>query len=220
MSYFGRIVENAYLEAAIDRLRAGIWRMRGASLGAGTRIGPRAMVSKPWRVRMGERSIIEAGAYLKVAKETGRIDIGDRSFIGFGSELNSILEIRIGSSVLIAPYCFLSDHNHRYQKGKLIAKQGCDAAPVVIHDDVWLGCGVVVLKGVQIGTGAVVGAGSVVTKDLAPYTVSVGSPASVIGHRSEFGLLKGSDTGLNDLAEPVDRQATERRFRDPTRGLG
>lgn len=190
MSRLSRWLENAYLETAMDRFRASLWRLRGATLGRGVKIGPRAMIRKPWNVRMGDYSIVEANAYFNVAKESGSVTVGERSFVGYGAELNSIQGIEVGDSVLIAPYCFISDHNHRYLKGKPIARQGCDAERVVIESDVWLGCGVVVLMGVRIGEGAVVGAGAVVTKDVGPYSVCVGAPARCIGLRTESGLMK------------------------------
>jgi acetyltransferase-like isoleucine patch superfamily enzyme len=57
--------------------------------------------------------------------------------------------------------------------------------PVVIGDDVWLGAGVIVLDGAEIGTGAIVGAGAVVTKNLPNYAIAVGAPAAVRGYRGE-----------------------------------
>jgi acetyltransferase-like isoleucine patch superfamily enzyme len=52
--------------------------------------------------------------------------------------------------------------------------------PIILEDDVWLGARVIVLKGVTIGQGAVIGAGSVVTRDIPPHSVAVGQPARVV----------------------------------------
>lgn len=207
MSLLGRWLENPYLELLGDRFRASLWRLRGAALGPAVRVGPRTLISRPWKVRIAQNSIVEAGAFFKVAKESGNIEVGERSFVGFGSELNSIQQITIGSDVLIAPYCFVSDHNHRYVRGRPIARQGCDAAPVVIENDVWLGCGTIVLMGVRIGEGAVIGAGAVVTRDVAPYAVCVGAPARAIGRRGDAGLIR--DAGADLLCRPLESDHSE-----------
>ncbi|MBU9725195.1 acyltransferase [Lachnospiraceae bacterium ASD4241] len=55
------------------------------------------------------------------------------------------------------------------------------SAPVVIHDNVWIGFGCIILKGVTIGEGAVIGAGSIVTHDIPPYTIAAGNPAVLVG---------------------------------------
>jgi len=71
-----------------------------------------------------------------------------------------------------------------------IMEQGITAQGIVIEDDVWLGSGVIVLDGVRIGKGSVVGAGSVVTEDLAPFSIAVGSPARAVRDRREASELK------------------------------
>ncbi len=65
-------------------------------------------------------------------------------------------------------------------------RQGYDSrGGVVIEDDVWLGAGVMILDGVRVGTGCVVGAGSVVTKELPPFSVAVGVPARIVANRRD-----------------------------------
>jgi lipopolysaccharide O-acetyltransferase len=113
------------------------------------------------------------------------IQINDHVHIG------AIKEVRIGNNVLIASKVFITDHNHGYY-GDDISKQSSPlispisrelfASPVKIDDDVWLGEFVTVLPGVSIGKGAIIGAMSVVTKDIPPYTIAIGTPAKVIKH--------------------------------------
>ena len=66
-----------------------------------------------------------------------------------------------------------------------IWQQGKRAGKIVLESDIWLGCGVRVLRGVRIGRGSVVGAGAVVTRDLPPYSIAIGIPARVVGQRGQ-----------------------------------
>ena len=88
-------------------------------------------------------------------------------------------DLTIGDRVAIGPGCILvvvSHSNFSRIRKCLPVKPSC----ITIGNDAWLGAGVIVLPGVTIGEGAVIGAGAVVTKDVPPYTVSVGNPAKVI----------------------------------------
>jgi acetyltransferase-like isoleucine patch superfamily enzyme len=92
--------------------------------------------------------------------------------------------VSVGSHSLIAPGCFLTDHVHGIRADLRIDQQPCSCEPVVIGSDVWLGAGCVVLPGVTIGDGAVVGANSVVTADVAPHAVVAGAPARFLRQRA------------------------------------
>jgi maltose O-acetyltransferase len=92
--------------------------------------------------------------------------------------------VEIGSNVLMGAHCVITSSNHRFgNRNKIIWEQGMAPGKVTIGEDVWLGASVKVMPGVTIGTGAVVGASSVVTKDIPPYGIAVGSPAKVIKYR-------------------------------------
>jgi acetyltransferase-like isoleucine patch superfamily enzyme len=98
--------------------------------------------------------------------------------------LNGIGGITIGDNVLIGHRCTIFSDEHVYaDPNMLIERQGRCEAPIIIEDDVYLGCNVVILKGVKIGRGAVVGAGSIVTRDVPAMAVVCGAPAKVIKHR-------------------------------------
>ena len=102
--------------------------------------------------------------------------------------IGAIQEVRIGNNVLIASKVFISDHDHgRYGSGNIHdspdippALRPLRAEPVIIEDNVWIGELVSILPGVTIGYGSVVGAGSVVTKNVPPRCIVVGNPAKVI----------------------------------------
>ena len=99
----------------------------------------------------------------------------------------AIEKVSIGNDVLIASRVFISDHNH----GDYFAELGSDpveppvkrplsSAPVIIGDNVWLGEGVCVLPGVEIGSGSIIGANAVVTKNIPANVIAVGIPAKPI----------------------------------------
>ena len=173
-----RIEEAAALwRVAGGRLRAQLLALRGAQLGAKTAIGPQCMVERPWGVALGARVLLEAEVYLRLVDDKARLTLGDHTFVGRGTEFDVLLGVAVGSHSLIAPRCFITDHVHGCLPGTRIDQQACNAAPVSIGSDVWLGTGVVVLPGVTIGDGAVVGANSVVTRDVAPMSIVAGAPA-------------------------------------------
>ena len=173
-----------WFRVAAERLRAQLWRLRGARVGAKGQVGARCVIEQPWLFTSGERVRIEHGTYIKMVGNQAGVTLGDATFIGCGSELDVSLPLTIGSHVLIAPGCFITDHGHRHAAGSPIDSQGVDARPVRIGNDVWLGARVVVLPGVTIGDGAVVGAGAVVTRDVAPGAIVAGVPAAPIGQRT------------------------------------
>ena len=110
------------------------------------------------------------------------VEIGDNTAIGTYVHIWGHGGIKIGNDVLIASHCCLTSLGHDYTK-KPIRKGNIIAKMIVIEDDVWLGSNVCVLPGVRIGEGSVIGAGSVVTKDIPPYSIAVGNPAKVIKNR-------------------------------------
>ncbi len=173
-----------YGQVAWDRGRAVLWRLRGAQLGAKARIGAGCRVWRPWCIRAGERLQLEAAVFLKLTDDAAQLTLGRHVFIGYGTEFDISTALTLGNHVLIAPGCFITDHQHQHRRHAHIAAQGCTAAPVRLEDDVWLGAHVVVLPGVTIGQGAIVGAGAVVTHDVAPMHIVAGVPARVIGQRS------------------------------------
>ena len=104
------------------------------------------------------------------------ITIGARSFVNYGLVALDVASITIGEDVQIGPHVQLLTPTHPVEAGPRRDKWEA-AKPIVIGDNVWLGGGVIVLPGVRIGANTVVGAGSVVTKDLPPDVIAVGNPA-------------------------------------------
>jgi maltose O-acetyltransferase len=166
-----------------DRLRARLLHLKGARVAARTRIARGCVVHRPWCVAIGRRCQFEHNVYIKPVKDSARIQLGDDVFIGFNGEFDISESLYIGNGALIAPGCFITDHVHGNAAAKTIASQRCVSKPVRIEDDVWLGAHAIVLPGVTVGRGAIVGAGAVVTQNVAPMTIVAGVPARLIGLR-------------------------------------
>ncbi|HVU95076.1 MAG TPA: acyltransferase [Puia sp.] len=106
----------------------------------------------------------------------GDVTIGNNCTIGLSNTL--IGPVSIGNDVILAQHVVLSGLNHGYADINLpVHLQKCDTAPIIVEDDCWIGANVVITAGVTIGKHAVVAGGSVVTKDVPPFTVVGGNPA-------------------------------------------
>ena len=114
---------------------------------------------------------------------SGRIEIGSDVRINCGCLLVSYERICIGSYTLIGEYVSIRDANHGIGPEGPIQLQPHESASITIEEDVWIGRGAVILKGVTIGKGAIVGANSVVNKSVPSYTIVAGAPAKHIGCR-------------------------------------
>lgn len=114
------------------------------------------------------------------------ISIGNNVYLGQGAVISASAGLRIGDGVVIGPeFCVMAgDHNFRVVGRRIheVTENGKNA-PVVIEDDVWIGARVTLLKGVTVGEGAIVGAGSLVTRSVSPYSVAAGNPARRISAR-------------------------------------
>jgi acetyltransferase-like isoleucine patch superfamily enzyme len=140
-------------------------------------------------ISIGDESLIHANLIFEASG--GEIRIGSRTFIG-RSTLICYRSLAIGDDVLMAWGITVVDHDshslmweHRQDDVREWAQgrknwQHIAWAPVTIANKAWIGFNVSILKGVTIGEGAVVGAGSVVTRDVPPYSLAVGCPAKVI----------------------------------------
>jgi acetyltransferase-like isoleucine patch superfamily enzyme len=94
--------------------------------------------------------------------------------------------VRIGENVEIAAYSHLNGGTHHYNKTDIpVTKQERSGIGIILEDNVWLGTNVKVLDGVLIGKDSIVGAGSVVNKDIPPFTIAGGLPARVIRMRDD-----------------------------------
>jgi maltose O-acetyltransferase len=180
-----RAIERArsMIRTCTGRLRGRVLRLRGASVGQKCTIWPRFMADKPWCLSLGRYVSIEDSVYLKIVCDEASLMLADFVFIGRNSEFDVMQSVSVGAHTVIAPGCFITDHNHQTAANLRIDQQPCRAIPVRIGQDVWLGAGAMILPGVTIGDGAVVAAGAVVTHDVHAGSIVAGVPARPIGRR-------------------------------------
>jgi acetyltransferase-like isoleucine patch superfamily enzyme len=182
------ILRFRFFKKIMTQLKTFYLRLNGVSIGKNTHI---ETTDFTWfhKVKIGNNCTIEKNVsfrYEGFFTEGYAIEIGDKTFIGQNCEFNISEKITFGYYCAIASGCKFIDHNHGFEsRNSYIGEQMPTNAPIFIGDDVWLGVNVVILKGVNIGRGAIVAAGSVVTKSIAPYEIWGGMPAKKIGERSK-----------------------------------
>lgn len=119
------------------------------------------------------------GAHTQIISRGGRIFIGENVHIGNGCIIVGIDSISIGRDALIAEYVVIRDQDHDYST-RPIRASGFLADAIRIGEDCWLGCKSTVLRGSEIGDGAVIGAHSLIRGSIPPNTLAVGCPAKAI----------------------------------------
>lgn len=131
--------------------------------------------------RLGRKVLIDYKTYFRYP---GKISIGDHVAINRGCELYASFLVASGY-ITLGNHVTLSPNVKMYTIGHDYSRLGLPdiAGPIVVGDYAWIGGNSIVLPGVTIGEGAVIGAGSVVTRDIPPYSVAVGNPAKVIKMR-------------------------------------
>ena len=139
----------------------------------------------PKNIHLSDNIIIKEGAKLCPTNSDSVIKIGENTTIGYYSMLFSSFRIEIGADCMISPFAYLVDANHGIIKDKLINQQKLEAKPIRIHDDVWVGTGVKILAGAEIGRGAVISANAVVSGEIPENAIVVGNPGRVMSYRTE-----------------------------------
>ena len=110
--------------------------------------------------------------------------MGENTFISSFVNISAQGDVHIGKNVMLANACRLESGTHGFHDLDLpIKEQPAFSHGIIIEDDCWLGAGVTVVENVKIGKGSVIGTGSVVTKDIPPFSIAAGVPARVIRTR-------------------------------------
>lgn len=136
-------------------------------------------------IRIGNHAHLIAAADNKIRLTTwsgrqgdGRITMGNYCLISPGVRISAAASVQIGDNCMLAANVYVSDSDWHYIYNR-IRPFRC-TRPVILQNNVWLGEGVMVLKGVTIGENSVIGAGAVVTRDIPPNVVAAGNPAKII----------------------------------------
>jgi acetyltransferase-like isoleucine patch superfamily enzyme len=167
-------------------------RANATSVGEGTKlVGQIERRADSARIDIGSGCLIQGQVVAE--RNESRVSIADRVLLGGGSVIDCALSVTLESDVLVSYGCTIADaDNHsvfpEYRVNDLLTWMDgrrhdwshTEMAPIRISRGAWIGARSIILKGVTIGAGAVVGMGSVVTKDVPPRTVVVGNPARVI----------------------------------------
>jgi acetyltransferase-like isoleucine patch superfamily enzyme len=134
------------------------------------------------RIRIGENVLLYPDVHLET-QGNARIEVGDGVVISRGTHIVAVAGVIIGKGSMIGEYTSIRDANHTRDPDRPIRDSGYIAEPIEIGQEVWLGRGVAVLGGVQIGDKATVGANAVVTRDVPEGVTAVGIPAMPISSR-------------------------------------
>ena len=120
---------------------------------------------------------------LKIGKKAGSIKIGNHVKIMNGVRISSATQIIIKDNCLLASFCYLTDADWHdvYNRGQTPGK----TAPIILEKNVWIGDSAIICKGVRIGENSIVGAGSVVTKDVPANVIVAGKPAKKVKELEE-----------------------------------
>ena len=154
-------------------------------------ISPKGVViSNVINITIGDKFKISPYCYLFAQGELGdaQICIGNNVGLNYNVMVNADCggSIQIGDDVSIGPYTVMRASNHNFERIDIPIKvQKHVPGTIVIENDVWIGAHVVILPNVKIGHATVIGAGSIVTKDIPPFSVAAGNPARIIKSREK-----------------------------------
>lgn len=173
------------LRSPAERMRSAWLKFRGASIGNGTRIPPRTIFTWPHQVKIGSNCVLQPDIFFNYDHywtPGPSMVFGDRVFIGRNCEFNIRDLLYVGNDCLIASGVKVIDHDHGISKETPMNQQPVRCAQIRIEDNVWIGANSIILKGVDIGCGSIVAAGSVVTRHVPQNQIWAGVPAKRIDH--------------------------------------
>jgi acetyltransferase-like isoleucine patch superfamily enzyme len=188
-------------------LRGRAYRSVLGAMGPGCFIEQGVRWLVPRRIFLGRQVFVGQNCFLDAHDAEGRIELQDDVWLSQGSYVvTGQSEVLIGPMTYVGHRCLIYGHagvqvgrdvllandvqlicgNHTFTRRDVpIRAQPTAGKPIMIGDDVWLGASAIVLGGVTVGQGSVVGAGSLVTRSLPPYSIAYGVPAEIVGVRGE-----------------------------------
>jgi acetyltransferase-like isoleucine patch superfamily enzyme len=137
-------------------------------------------------IGVGKNCMIGHDVFLS-AQKGSTITLGDNCSINTGTHLVATVGITIMDGTRIGEFCSIRDQNHSFENIHIpIHMQGFTGSPILINENCWIGRGVMITSGVELGEGCVVGANSVVTKSFESNSIIAGVPAKLIRKRGEL----------------------------------
>lgn len=178
-----------YLHVVKIRLYGLYARSRLGYMGRGVVIHPPAVFYQPHLIKIGDKSVIREYAWLNAGRGSGPgfvLEIGQGCYIGRFAQINAAHKVILEDKVLIADKVYISDMDHDFSDPMLpIMDQGVTSKGCIrLKSGCWIGTGSVILSGVTVGKNAIVGANSIVNRDVPDYSVVAGAPAKVIRQRA------------------------------------
>lgn len=172
------------------RMRDYIWTwciLRNSRIKAGKSVifkkDVKISICKTGVLVLGDHSFFNENCFILLTMPHPIVEIGKWVFVGRNTIIASKNSIKIGDYTSIAPNCYFIDHEHGLSKDEIILNQKSVLKKITIGKDCFFGTGAIILGGVNIGDGSIIGAGSVVTKDIPPYQIWAGNPARFIKMR-------------------------------------
>ncbi|MBT8254153.1 MAG: acyltransferase [Flavobacteriaceae bacterium] len=157
----------------------------GRSVNIGNRVSVVPILSDNFSLNI----FLDDNSYVRddvVFQGAGKVYLGKRSYIGSFSVIGANESVHIGCDVMIADGVSIRDTDHEFANlEEPMITQGITTAPVRIEDNVWIGYGAVITKGVTIGSGSIIAANAVVTKSFGPNSIVGGVPAKLIRNRHD-----------------------------------
>ncbi len=159
----------------------------GAAFSGSVQIGKNCHIEKLVQVignvRIGDESVVGRCTYLSTMP-TGQIEIGRDVLVNSFSVIGAAQRVEIGNHCIFAAYVQITDATHSVDEPETLIKHApLSSSPIIIGENVWLGSAVMVMMGTKIGDGAVVGAKSLVNKNIPAMSVAYGTPARVVRER-------------------------------------
>ena len=188
LNFVGIITISRIVEGLASRLRNAYYKFLGVKLNGYVWMRDLEIPRNFSDIEIASPCAIDKGVILLCSGEPlphPKIYIGAHTYINRHTFLDATLSLNIGMHCGIGPNCYITDHDHGLDLAFLPLQQPMVSIPTQIGDRVWIGANVTILKGVTVGNDAVIGAGSVVTKDIPEKAIAVGNPAQVIKYRGE-----------------------------------
>jgi maltose O-acetyltransferase len=197
-----------YPSAIAIRIRVARLRLLGMKIGQKCWIRHIRVPRNPWDIVIDDSVALDDEVVLLTTgarKASPRLHIGKGTYVNRFTMFDASDSIQIGARCMIGPFCYITDHDHGFDKERPISDQPLVEAPVKVGNNVWIGAHAIILKGVNIGDDAVIAAGAVVRANVEHGQRVAGVPARVLARRRR-------NVGMEIGALPYTQEAGSEPF--------